>query len=404
MVRTLDRLEEITWQQLLILLFGRFLFNASFRMIYPLLALFASGLAVDLRTASLLVTVQVGVTLLSPVGGIAADRWGERRTMLFGMVLFCLGCLIAALANDFSLFLVANVLIGLGSSFYNPAIQAYASERSSYARRGRVLGILELSWAGSALIGVALLTWLTDQFGSWAPAYSLLTALGVIMLLLLFSIPPDDPGTGPQIIDLRKADNPPPRLLDRATLTSVIAVMVFAFFALTGIELMLIAAPTWAEADFGITTQQLGFIYGLVGLIELVGSGGSALFVDRIGKRRAVLISFVLVALIDLLLPLSGGQWFLFIALFLAYHLWFEFGIVSLFPLISELAPSARGTVIALSIAIVGLGRMVGSLIGPWLLETSGYLSNGVVAAIFTLIALLACGVFVREGGEGVKG
>jgi predicted MFS family arabinose efflux permease len=403
MVGALDRPAEITWQQLLILLFGRFLFNTAFRVIYPLLAFFASGMAVDLRTASLLVTVQVGVTLASPLGGFAADRWGERRTMLFGVVLFCVGCVFAATTRAFWPFLVGNVLIGLGSSFYNPAIQSFASARSSYARRGRVLGILELSWAGSAFLGVATLTWLTARTEGWAIAYGLLAGLGVALLLLLLSIPADGPGTGPQIIDLRKAKGAPRQPLDRTTMTSVIAVMVFTFFALLGIETMLIAAPTWAEADFGVTTEQLGFIYGMVGVIELAGSGGSALFVDRLGKRRSVLVSFVLVALLDLLLPLSGGQWFLFIGLFLAYHLVFEFGVVSLFPLISELAPSARGTVIAISIATVGLGRMVGSLLGPLLLEQGSYLSNGLAAALFTVIALVACGVFVREGA-GVRG
>lgn len=401
MIGTLDRPAEVTWPQLLIMLIGRFLFNTAFRMIYPLLALLASGLQVDIRTASLLVTVQVGATLISPLGGALADGWGERRTMLFGLVLFCLGCGVAAFSISFWPFLLGNLLIGIGSSLYNPSVQSYASARSSYARRGRVLGALELSWAASALIGVAALAWLIDRAGSWTPAYLILTALGGVMLLLTLILPPDGPGTGPQIIDLRKAAGAPRQRLDRVTRRRVLAVLAFSFLALIGVETLLIVYASWLRADFSATTQQLGLVYGLIGAIEIAGSGGSALFVDRIGKLRAVLVSFVGVALTALVLPLSSGQWMLFLVLFLAFHLFFEFGIVSLFPLVSELAPAARGTVIALSIAAIGLGRMVGSLIGPLIWEQLGFLANGLIAAALTIGALAICAAFVREGREG---
>lgn len=402
MVGTLDRPAEVTWPQLLIMLIGRFLFNTAFRMIYPLLALLASGLQVDIRTASLLVTVQVGATLISPLGGALADGWGERRTMLAGMALFCLGCGVAAFSISFWPFLLGNLLIGIGSSLYNPSVQSYASARSSYARRGRVLGALELSWAGAALIGVASLAWLIDRVGSWTPAYLILAALGGVMLLLTLILPPDGPGTGPQIIDLRKAAGAPRQRLDRVTRGRVLAALAFSFLALIGVETVLIVYASWLQADFSATTQQLGLVYGLIGVIEIAGSGGSALFVDRIGKLRAVLISFVGVAITALLLPLSGGQWLLFLVLFLAFHLFFEFGIVSLFPLVSELAPAARGTVIALSIAAIGLGRMVGSLIGPLIWEQLGFLANGLIAAALTIGALAICAAFVRESNEGI--
>jgi predicted MFS family arabinose efflux permease len=401
MVGTFDRPAEVTWPQLLIMLLGRFLFNTAFRMIYPLLALLASGLQVDIRTASLLVTVQVGATLISPLGGALADRWGERRTMLAGLALFCLGCGVGAFATSFWPFLLGNLLIGIGSSLYNPAIQAYASARSSYARRGRVLGALELSWAGSALIGVAALAWLIDRAGSWTVAYLILAALGGLMLLLTLALPPDGPGTGPQIIDLRKAKGQPRQRLDRATLRQVVAVLSFGFLALIGVETILIVYASWLQADFSATTQQLGLVYGLIGIIEIFGSGGSALFVDRIGKLRAVLASFGAAALLALLLPLSGGQWLPFLVLFLGFHLFFEFGIVSLFPLVSELAPAARGTVIALSIAAIGLGRMVGSLVGPLLLERIGFLANGLASALLILVALAIFAAFVRERAQG---
>jgi predicted MFS family arabinose efflux permease len=88
----------------------------------------------------------------------------------------------------------------------------------------------------------------------------------------------------------------------------------------------------------------------------------------------------------------------LFLALFFTLDLSFEFAIVSAFPLISGIVPAARGTMLALSVAAIGLGRVVGSQVGPLLWEAFGFSANGLVAGLLTLLGMLACLLFVREG------
>ncbi|NJM08136.1 MFS transporter [Candidatus Gracilibacteria bacterium] len=170
--------------QLAVLMLGKLLLNTAFRIVYPLLAFFAAAYAIDLQTASLLVTVQVGATLLSPLGGALTDARGERSTMVIGLGLFCIGTLSCALAPNFVLFLVGYALVGLATAIYVPANQAYASARSDYNQRGRVLGILELSWALAALLGVSTLSRLADMTNASAPMYWVLTGFGVFTLVL----------------------------------------------------------------------------------------------------------------------------------------------------------------------------------------------------------------------------
>src|SRR5262245_60467534 len=96
-------LAPLTWPQLTILLAGRLVLNTAFRIVYPLLTFLASGFAVDQPTISLLVTVQVAATLISPLGGRMADAYGERTTMLIGLLLFCAGAGLCAATGDFTL-------------------------------------------------------------------------------------------------------------------------------------------------------------------------------------------------------------------------------------------------------------------------------------------------------------
>jgi predicted MFS family arabinose efflux permease len=377
---------------------GRLATNTAFRLVYPLLALLAAGLAVDLRTASLLVTVQVAAALLSPLGGRLADIYGELVVMKGGLALFSLGAGVCALAYSFGPFLVGYSLIGLGSTLLNPSIQAYASARTPYARRGRILGILELSWALAALVGVTGLARLIEARESWAPAFWVLLGVGLLVLLTMVVVLPAAPH-----IRTVAPDDPDP--VGRASLVqpgvvAVIAMMGFLACALIASELVFVVYASWLQADFGATTEQIGFVFGLLGLVELAGSAGSAVLVDRMGKRRTVLLAFAATAIVQVLLPLSSGSWLLFLPLFLLFDLCFEFAIVSVFPLISGIAPAARGTMLALGTAAIGLGRVIGSLVGPALWQQFGFVANGLLAGGLTLLGVVICYVFVREGEE----
>ncbi|MFL5804857.1 MAG: MFS transporter [Roseiflexaceae bacterium] len=386
-------LAPLTWRQILILLAGRLALNTAFRVIYPLLAFLASSLHVDLATASLLITAQVAATLISPLGGSMADAYGERTTMIGGLMLFCAGTAVCAVAHGFAPFMLGYGLIGFATALYHPSAQAYASARTPYAQRGRVLGILELSWAFAALVGVTSLSWLIGLGNTWAPAFWALFAAGVLVLLgTVIALP-----AVPHIRQERSAGAPH---LNRHALAqpSVIAALLCMFCTLMAAELIFVVYAGWLAADFGATTEQLALVFGLLGFVELAGSSGSTLLVDRIGKRRTVLIAFSVVALLQGLLPASAGNWGLFLLLFLLFDLWFEFAIVSVFPLVSGILPEARGTILSLSVAAMGLGRVIASLVGPLLWAHFGFVANGLLAASMTALGVIVCLLFVREG------
>src|SRR5262245_8134970 len=277
--------------------------------------------------------------------------------MIGGLLIFCVGASVCALAQGFAPFMLGYGLIGLATALYHPSAQAYASARTPYAQRGRVLGFLELSWAFAALLGVTSLSWLIGIGHPWAPAFRALFAAGVLVLLgTMIALP-----AVPHIRQERSTDAP---RLNRHALAqpSVIAALVSMFCTLMAAELIFVVYAGWLAADFGATTEQLALVFGLLGFVELAGSGGSTLLVDRIGKRRTVLIAFSVVALLQGLLPASSGNWALFLALFLLLDLWFEFAIVSVFPLVSGILPEARGTILSLGVAAMGLGRVIASL------------------------------------------
>jgi predicted MFS family arabinose efflux permease len=395
--RTAGRPTALAWRQLAILLMGRLVFHTAFRVVYPLLPLLALGLGVSLRTASLLVTVQVSASLLSPLGGLITDRYGEHAPLLAGLGLFTLGAVGCALARSFGPFLAGYGLIGLGTALYMPAVQTYASNRSDYSQRGRVLGILELAWALSALIGVVTLSRLVEAGGGWAPAFWTLAALGATVTAVTSRLPIEG---GRQAE--REAGRQPDQKRDGFAVAlgqaGVLPALVVVVLQLMAAELVFVVYGAWLERDFGASTQQLGLVFGLVGLFELAGSTGATLLIDRLGKRRSVLVGFAGMGVAVLLLPLTTGSWALFLTLFVLFALCFEFAIVAVFPLMSGLGGRARGTVMALCMMATGTGRIVGSVVGPRLFEATGFVGNGLLAGTAALVGVALGAWLIREG------
>ena len=384
--------QPLTRWQLAVLVAGRLVFNTAFRIVYPLLATLALAFGVPLATASLLVTVQVAAALLSPLGGALSDARGERATMSWGLALFCAGALACALSGAFWAFLLGYGLIGLGTALFNPAVQAYASARTPYSRRGRVLGLLELSWALAALVGVTSLAALIGLAGALAAAYWALLALGVVVFAgTIVGLPPahheraQAAGGGLTL----------PQVLARP---GALAALLVTFCTIASAELLFVVYAGWLKADFGASDVQLSTIFGALGFVELGGSLGTTLLVDRIGKRRAVALGLAGAAVAQFLLPLSSGNWLLFLPLFFLFDLCFEFAIVSTFPLISGVVPAARGTMLALGVASSGLARVLGSLAGPLLWQRVGFVANGTLAGALALAGVALCVFAVREG------
>jgi predicted MFS family arabinose efflux permease len=71
------------------------------------------------------------------------------------------------------------------------------------------------------------------------------------------------------------------------------------------------------------------------------------------------------------------------------FYITFEFALVSIIPLMTELQPSARATLMAFNVAALSLGRALGDLLAPRLYHVGFWLV--ILAAVgFNVLALLA--------------
>jgi predicted MFS family arabinose efflux permease len=369
-----------------VILLSRFALNLQARIVYPFLPAISRGLGVPLETASLLLTIRALTGATSPVFGVLADRHSRRAAMLGGLAALVLGTALVGVAPSFAVALGAFALLGLSKASYDPGAQAYVGDAVPYSRRGRIMGILELPWSMAWLIGVPAAGYLIARAG-WRAPFWVIAALGAFSLLATWLLFPRG-GRSPT------GHRPPPRI--HLTTPAVMALLI-SFLLTAANENLFVVYGAWMESQFGLTITALGLSSIVIAAAELAAEATSAGLVDRLGKRRAVMGGLALGAIAYLLLPplarsLAGALMGITLVV-----LTFEFTIVSMLPLVSELATDARGTLLAVNVAAMSLGRVLGSLSGPRLWAQTGLWANTLLSAGMVLIGLLILWAAVRE-------
>lgn len=360
----------------------RLTLNTPIRMVYPFMAVFAASLGRDVAMISLALAASMATSALGPFIAPVADRRGRKIGMLIGLVIFLVGTLSVSLFPGYFTFFLSIMLGNLGNNIFLPAMQAYLGDHVSYEKRGLAMAVTELSWALSFILLVPL-AGLLMEWSTWYAPYIALSIAGVVMLiLLLILIPADHPAeTEPIAVlaDIKKV---------LVYLPAVFGILTGTLF-ISGNEMVSVVFGVWMQESFSLQIAALGAASMVIGFAELGGEGLVALLVDRLGKERTIGISLILNALWVVALPWLGKtQAGAFIWLFV-FYLSFEVAIVSLLPLISEITPASRATMLSLFIAALSLGRALGDVLAPWLYR-GGFLVNAAVCTGLDILALLA--------------
>ncbi|MBE0684527.1 MAG: MFS transporter [Anaerolineaceae bacterium] len=360
----------------------RILVHAMMRMVYPFLAVFGRGLGVDLTTISLAVTIRNFAAILVPFITSIFDKRSRRSGMLTGMGLFILGCAAVTFFPTFIVFILALSLTFIGMHVFVASMQAYQSDTIPLPIRGQAIVITSTGWALSFVVAVPLIGFLIGRFG-WLSPFPVMGVLGVISIFfLLWLVPP-----GKKAIT-NQAEKVQHGILQVFTSKTAIAGVLMILFFCAAHEIVNLVFGVWMEDKYGLSINALGVASTVIGLAELLSVAAVSWLLARLGAKRAVAIGLVFSALTAIAIPWLGefGLWGAELGLFL-FNFAFQMPFIAYAPLLTEVLPFARASLLGATLASVGIGRMLGALLAPYLFAW-GFQFNALAAMILFLVSL----------------
>ncbi|MFF2813641.1 Bcr/CflA family multidrug efflux MFS transporter [Streptomyces sp. NPDC058000] len=279
----------------------------SMDMYLPALPQVTAALNSPAATVQLtLTTCLAGMALGQMIVGPTSDKWGRRRPLLIGMVVYVLATALCALATNAEVLIAFRLLQGLAGAAGIVIARAVVRDLYDGVAMARFFATLMLI-SGVAPVVAPLIGGQILRFTDWRGVFVVLTVIGVLLTLLVWrrldeTLPPErrqPGGIGPALRTMRDL------LADRA-FSGYLLVGAFAFAALFA---YISASPFVIQEIYGASPQTFSLLFGLnsVGLVA-VGQINGKLLVGRVGLDKVLGVGLVLVALAGAaLLLLSSG-------------------------------------------------------------------------------------------------
>ena len=359
--------------------------NTGYRFAPPFIAIIAGneqGFDVSIAQVGLIISISELAGFLAPLLGTFVDRVSRRTAIAVGLGGAFVGIMLMAGAPNLIVLCVGLTLLNLLKSCFDLGMAAWIADRVPYVRRGRVVGLTETSWALSLLVGVSLLG-LVTAVSSWRVACAIGGALIAACAVWLDA---RLRRSGEIAHATETATSVPGKMTMRAWL-----VPISMFGMMGGAQCLFVTFGAWLADEFDFGASRIALVGFALGIGELVSSTSSARLTDRLGKEHSVVLGATMMVPSALLLAAFDTSLIVGLVGLTIFIIGFEYGVVSMLPLATQLVDSAPGKGFGLVIGVGTFGRGVLTIVATSLYEDygiSGAALAGIACAVLSAVAI----------------
>lgn len=315
--------------------------------------------------------------------GAASDKYGRKRVIVIGLVLFALGSFIAAAATDLAWVIVGRAVQGAGA--VSAAVTAFIADSTRDEHRTKAMalvgGSIGLTFALS-LIAAPVMYRLIGMSGIFALT-GILSALAILVVIYVVPVAPPKP-LAKQV--------PFADVLKNGELMR----LNYGVFALHVTQLaMFVVVPSALVHYAGLPLAGHWKVYLPVVLASFALMLPPIFIGEKRGKMKQVFLGAI-----ALMVAVQIGLWVFFsrptmhwsvlVSLLFAFFVSFNILEACLPSLVSRIAPpTAKGAALGVYNTLQALGLFFGGLLGGWLQQHVGASSVFAVGAGLTIVWLI---------------
>jgi MFS family permease len=370
-------------------------------LLLPVLPVYASSFAIPYSLIGLLLAGEaIGMLIADIPAGALLRRFGRKWTMVLGISL--VGLSVAALFWSESVWevLVLRLITGVGEALWNLSRHAYLTEATLSAERGRALALFGGTTRLGIFIGPAAGGFIAASFGLRVPflVFAALCAIALLTVLLFIerakhaprskASPRRESGRRHLLRVLRQHY----RVLGYAGSGQLLAQMIRASRQ--------VILPLFGASVLGLELQTIGLIMSISSFIDMSMFYPAGMLMDRLGRKYAIIPSFLCQALGMALLPFATGAASLLVFACLI-GLGNGLGSGSMMTLGSDLAPrESLGEFLGVW-RLIGDGGSMGAPLAVG--AVADVLDLSTAALVMACVGFLAAGIFAFKVPETLR-
>lgn len=310
--------------------------------------------------------------------GMASDRFGRKRVIILGLLVFAAGSFVAAAADTLTGLLIGRSLQGAGA--VSAAVTALLADQTRDQVRTKAMAMVGASIGLMFALSLVVAPLLASQIGL-AGLFAVTGGLALGCIAIVAWWTPPEP---------LQHKNVPRGRLSEVLVHSGLLRLDIGVFVLHAVQLAMWVAVPAMLVQAGLAAQSHWKVYLPTVLASFIVMGMTLFPLERRGYLRAVFLAAVgLVALVQVGLLLAAGRptvWALAALLFL-FFCGFNVLEASQPSMASRIAPPrARGAALGVYNTLQSLGFFAGGAVGGWLAKNVGL--TGLFAACAGLMLL----------------
>jgi len=329
--------------------------------------------------------------------GMASDRYGRKRVIVIGLLLFALGSFVAAWASDIHTVILGRAIQGAGA--IAAPVTAFAADLTREEHRTKAMAMIGGSIGLTFAVSLVAAPALYRSIGMDG-IFNLTGALSLAAIWVTLAVVPPEPAVmaGP-------ARPARPGALREVLRNAEQLRLNLGIFSLHAVQMaVFVVIPAAFVRYGGLPVDEHWKIYLPVVLGSFVLMAPPLVQAERRGRMKFLFLSAIALLLAaELGFAVCLTNFGMAIALLLAFFVAFNILEASLPSLVSRVAPAAsRGTALGVYNTTQALGLFAGGAAGGWLAQHLGETSVFVFG--FAVIALwLGAASGMRVPGETVE-
>jgi len=377
----------------------------GFSIILPLLPFYAGKIdAPDTFVGPLIASYSICQFIAAPILGNLSDTYGRRPVLLYSQFGSFVGFILLGLAmhlpHPLAWMFAGRMIDGLSGGNLTVA-QAYLSDITEPRERAKIFGmIIGVSFGLGFTIGPGLGATIASRFGfdisAYLAAFFSLTSIIATFLLL--------PETQHQRDETQARGLAMyTRVVDYLRIAELRPLLTVFFFLSLPFTIYTTMFALFAKNQLRFDEKQAGYFLALVGLLGIIWQGGLiGPVVKRFGEYKSLMIGLVASA-IGLYYVVAVDVWWKLIFVAILFSFGHSVSRPTLTSIIAQIAPpNRRGGVFGAMTSIESVSRIIGPVLGGWIVTAQPRWLGWVGGALFTVAALIGATIKSSEA-RGVE-